>query len=170
MVMARDARRRSPRFDALEGRQLLSTTAQATPSAFLTSDSQDTTHAAGGREVLRTTFSGTANNVGPAQATSTEVARNGGLVSVQVQLQTAHGSVRLAFGPKDVTQNIASTYGTEIAATYHVVAGTGAFAHQRGTAGTVAFWTLGGDNGWNLTITPNATGTAAAGSTATSSG
>jgi hypothetical protein len=168
----RETRRRSPRFEAMEARQVLSTAAaahlaaaaqaraaqsqaQVTPSAFLTSDSQTTGHAPGGREVLKTTFSGSANNEGPAQATSTEVATRNRLISVQIVLQTAHGSVRMAFGPSDVTQSLADSDGSQVAANYHIVSGTGAFAHAKGT-GSVAFWTLGGDNGWNLTITPNA--------------
>jgi hypothetical protein len=54
-----------------------------------------------------------------------------------------------------VTQNIASSNGSEIDANYHIVSGTGVFAHETGT-GTVSFWTLSSSGGsWNLTITPS---------------
>ena len=156
-------RRRSTHFDSLETRDLLSVAGHAhapapvsrpTPAAFLSSTSSKT-HNRGAREILVTTFTGQSPTQGPAKATSTELldARSQALLSVQVVLQTAHGSVHLAFGPSDVTQNMSTTDGSQLTATYHITSGTGVFAHETGT-GTVAFWSLSGASQSNLTITP----------------
>ncbi|HEY2156488.1 MAG TPA: hypothetical protein VGH33_12715 [Isosphaeraceae bacterium] len=158
-------RSRSPRLEALETRQLLSTVGHAhahvaqpantpSPAGFFTSQNQSTTHGAGGRETLKTTFSGSSIAEGPATATVTEVARNNSLISVQAAVQTAKGSFKLAFGPSDVTKNISSAAATEIVATYHITSGTRAFAHATGT-GTIAFWWIGGAAQSNMTITPS---------------
>lgn len=158
-----DRRRRSPRFDALETRRLLSSAGLAlggqpaskpTPSAYLASVSQNVTHGAGGRATLKTTFTGSSTSEGPAKATSTELAKGNLLVSVQVLLQTSKGAVHLAFGPKDVTQNINSSLGTELTATYHITSGTGVFAREKGT-GTISFWSIPGEGQSELTITPS---------------
>jgi hypothetical protein len=154
-------RGRSPRFDALETRQLLSAAGRAahpvitpSPAGFFTSGSQNTTHGAGGRETLKTTFSGSSIAEGSATATVTEVARNNTLVSVQATIQTAKGSYKLAFGPSDVTTNINSSSGTEIVANYHLTGGTRAFARATGT-GTIAFFWISGATQSNMTITPS---------------
>lgn len=157
-------RRRSPHFDALETRNLLSaaghvhaaaSVSRPSPAAFFSSSSSTITHGRGGTETLKTTFTGQSLSQGAAKATSTELlnAKTNALLSVQVVLQTAHGSVHLAFGPSDVTRNLSTADGTELVASYHITSGTGVFAHETGT-GTVTFWSLGGDSGSNLTITP----------------
>jgi hypothetical protein len=154
---------RSPRFDALETRQLLSAAGHAraaqpvnttSVAGFFTSQSQNTTHGAGGRDTLKTTFTGQSIAEGSATATVTEVARNNSLVSVQATVQTAKGSFKLAFGPSDVTKNLNSSSGTEITANYHIISGTRAFARKTGT-GTISFWWIGGASQSNMTITPS---------------
>ncbi len=157
-------RDRSPRFDALETRQLLSTVGHAhpavpvantpSPAGFFTSGAQTTTHGAGGRQTLKTTFTGQSIAEGSATATVTEVARNNSLVTVQATIQTAKGSFKLAFGPSDVTKNISSAAATEIIANYHITSGTRAFAHATGT-GTISFWWIGSASQSNMTITPS---------------
>ncbi len=167
--MKNPRRGRSPGFDALETRQLLSTVAHAhaqaaaaaaaaanTPSAagFFTSVSQTTSKGAGGRETLKTTFSGSSVAEGSATATVSEVAKNNSLVTVQATIQTSKGSYKLAFGPNDVTTNISSSDGTEIVANYHITSGARAFAHAKGT-GTIAFYWISGATQSNMTITPS---------------
>jgi hypothetical protein len=157
-------RRRSPGFDALETRRLLSAAGHVRPhvaapanvpsaAGFFTSGSQNTTHGAGGRQTLKTTFSGSSVAEGSATSTVTEVARNNTLVSVQATIQTAKGTYKLAFGPSDVTTNLSSSYGTEIIANYHLTGGTRAFARATGT-GTISFFWISGATQSEMTITP----------------
>jgi hypothetical protein len=158
------ARRRAPRFalEALETRNLLSampahaaaaTASKPSPAAFFTSDS--TTQSQGRIATLRSTFSGQVLSQGMAKATSTEVldTRTNALKSVQIVVQTNHGTLRLRFGPSDVTKNVSTSAATELVANYHVVSGTGVFAHGA-QPGTVTFWSVGGDTGSEMTITP----------------
>lgn len=158
-------RRRSAHFDALETRDLLSGAGHAhaaapvsrpSPAGFFSSMSSTTTHGRGTNETLKTTFTGQSLSQGPAKATSTELldAKTDAMLSVQVVLQTAHGSVHMAFGPSDVTTNLSAADGTEMIATYHITSATGVFAHETGT-GTVTFWSLSGATQSNLTITPS---------------
>lgn len=159
------ARTRSPRFDALETRTLLSAASaraaahaatpavKPSPAAYLSSVSTTSSH--GRIATLRTTYTGQSIAEGDAKATLSEVydTRTNGLKSATVVLQTSHGTVRLGFNPSDVTLSQSSSFGNQLIATYRVLSGTGVFA-RGAQPGTISLWSVAGSSDSNMSIAP----------------
>lgn len=150
--MSRD-RRRTPRLESLEGKQLLSTAhpAAAAPkpaAAHAAPLVLDGLMAASAYAVpLRTgaidqaviTLAGNAGAMGPVKATltefidvSTESVRRANLV-----ITDARGSVTLTLSKFSVFENLTTDYNEGYSADYVVTSGTGSFAGATGGAGAI---------------------------------
>ncbi len=142
--MARE-RRRSPRLESLEGRQLLATahfdhivaraaaplvlngTLRGSISTFL-----DTP---GPPETLSEVFNGRTRSMGNVRAVVSDQVdpTTGNLLGGQVALTNGRGSVHLVFGPGDVvSQQVVGTLTTQVVR-FTVAAGTGAYAGAGGS-------------------------------------
>lgn len=141
-------RRRSPRLETLEGRQLLARAhfdhiiARATPPPVLNGTFQGMTSTyldtPGPPETLSEVFSGRTRALGAVHATVSDQMdpKTGALLGGQVQMSNARGSVRLVFGPGDVvSQQFVGTLSTQVVR-YTVAAGTGTYAGATGS-GTI---------------------------------
>lgn len=146
--MARD-RRRSPRLESLEGRQLLATahfnhivhiivTRPAAPLVLngtfkgAISTYLDTP---GPPETLSEVFNGRARSMGVVRAVVSDKVdpTSGTLLGGQVALSNGRGSVHLVFGPSDVVSSESVGTLTTQVVHYTVTAGTGAFAAAGGS-------------------------------------
>jgi hypothetical protein len=141
--MARD-RRRSPRLESLEGRQLLATARvahhAAPPALNGTFNGQISTYldTPGPPETMSEVFTGRTRALGSAKAVVYDFVdpTTGALLGGQVALSNARGSVHLVFGPGDVVSTqMVGTLTTQVLR-YTAAAGTGVFASATGS-GTV---------------------------------
>ena len=146
--MARD-RRRSPRLESLEGRQLLTAARlahAARPAAPLVLNGSfngqlstflDTP---GPPETMSEVFNGRTRSTGAAKAVVYDFVdpTTGALLGGQVALSNARGSVHLVFGPGDVvsTQMVTKHALTTQVLRYTATAGAGALAGATGS-GTI---------------------------------
>ena len=135
--MARD-RRRSPRLESLEGRQLLAARIAhaARPPAPLvlngTFNGQVSSYldTPGPPEIMSEVFSGRTRSTGAAKAVIYDIIdpTTGALLGGQVALSNARGSIHLVFGPSDVVSTqMVGTLTTQVLH-YTVASGTGAYA------------------------------------------
>lgn len=157
--MSRD-RRRAPRLESLEGRQLLSTAhfdhivARAAPPLVLngTMKGSLTTFldTPGPPETLSEVFTGRARSMGAVRVVVSDQidSATGSLLGGKVILSNPRGSVHLAFGPTSVVSNqTVGTLSTQVVH-YTVVQGTGAYA---GASGSGTFTVLQ-NNGKSATV------------------
>ena len=149
-------RRRTPRLESLEGKQLLSTAAHpavAKPpvvhpvahpaSPPLNGELFGATHST----VLDTTltetvtmpFSGTAGSLGQVQGVLTEHINESAEVVARGNLvfKNGAGSVTLSFVKVDVLQNLTMPYNSQFLANYTVTAATGAYAGKASGTGVL---------------------------------
>jgi hypothetical protein len=137
-------RRRTPRLEPLEGKQLLST-AHAHPPVHkppvvhptspplkgaLVSATHSTVRNTTLTETVTMPFSGTAGSMGPVQGVLTEIINESAEVVSQgnLVLTNGAGSVTLTFGSVDVLQNLTMPYNSQFLTNYKVTAATGAYA------------------------------------------
>jgi hypothetical protein len=157
--MSRD-RRRAPRLESLEGRQLLSRAhfdhivARATPPLVLNGTMKGSLSTfldtPGPPETLSEVFNGRARSMGAVRAVVSDQIdpTTGALLGGQVVMSNPRGSVRLAFGPNSVVSNqTAGNLATQVVR-YTVAQGTGAYA---GASGSGTFTVLQ-NNGKSSTL------------------
>ncbi len=160
--MSRD-RRRTLRFESLEGKQLLSTVQPAAAQPAATAPLiLDGTSLAGAYNVNRLTpnvqivkisLAGTAGALGQVTSVLTE--------GIDTQLQVigrghmivgnALGTVTLALSHFDVIKNLTVPYNSGLTADYAIASGTGAYAHAKGT-GTFEILPVIGTNDMIMTL------------------
>jgi hypothetical protein len=151
--MGRD-RRKSPRLEALEGKQLLSTVhfnhivakagGPAVPAAraqaplllngTLKGDVTSYTDTPGPPETMTETFSGRTRSMGRVRGVVIDqIDATGKLIGGQVVLTNARGSVTLGFGPDSTVSGQQAGTITIQVVRYSVVSGTGAYARASGS-------------------------------------
>ncbi|HEY2156487.1 MAG TPA: hypothetical protein VGH33_12710 [Isosphaeraceae bacterium] len=152
--MGRD-RRQSPRLEALEGKQLLSTVhfnhivapgrgtlpilnggrppVPLVLNGTLKGDVSTYTDTPGPPETMTEAFSGQTRAMGRVKAVVVDqIDAKGNLIGGQVVLTNARGSVTLGFGPDSTISGQQAGSITIQVVRYSVVSGTGAYAHRSG--------------------------------------
>jgi hypothetical protein len=164
--MGRD-RRQSPRLEALEGKQLLSTVhfnhivapggvvndpalrggrapVPLVLNGTLRGDLSTYTDTAGPPETMTESFTGRTRAMGRVKAVVVDqIDAKGNLIGGQVVLTNARGSVTLGFGPDSAISGQQAGSITIQVVRYSVVSGTGAYAHRSGVGTFTAIQNTG---------------------------
>jgi hypothetical protein len=159
--------RRSPTFDLLEGKQLLSAmhfdhialrhnSAPNVPVVLdgsLAGNAYSVKSSTTGPETLHITFNGLAGSLGQVKAVFTERVEfaTARIVSGTVVLKNGHGSVTLGFSANGVIQNTYAASGNTTVVDTAITSGTGSYAHASGAA-IVSVTELPGDRQMQLTL------------------